>query len=85
MVPEGNNGDHHVTTTHHQVKHEKEEIALVLHTDTIIDPRTVVIHKVNAAVADGAVMGSGRFNCLALLAFLRPKLLKLTSGLVAVA
>lgn len=45
---------------------EEHESIVVLHTNTIVDPRTVVIKSLDALVADGAVAGAGGLDDFAL-------------------
>lgn len=44
------------------VECEEHEVLLVIGADTIVDPRTVVVHLDNAPVALGAVMGARRLE-----------------------
>ena len=84
-MPEGNNGDHHVHAAEHQVEDEEEEVALILHAYAVVDPRTVMIHKVHALLADRAMMRSRWLNDLARITLFRPKLLQIRRCLAAVA
>lgn len=52
------------------VDQEKQEVFLVEETDTVVDPRAVMVHSGNAVLADGAVMAAGRLHRVALLALL---------------
>ena len=84
VVPERSDRHHHVHAAHHQVEHEEQEVALVLHAHAIIDPGTVMVHHVDALLADRTVVRSCRLNHLTLVTFLRPELLQLICSLTAV-
>ena len=58
---------------------------MVLQTNAVVDPRTVMVHHVNTRLTYAAVMGTRRFNRLALITFLGPELLKLSRSLCSIA
>ncbi len=77
MVPKRANRDHHIHAPYHEIEDEKEKVSLVLHADTIIDPRAMVIHQVYAPLTDTTVMRACRFDHATRLTLFRPKLFKL--------
>lgn len=52
------------------INQEENEVLLVVETDTVVNPRAVMVHASNASAASAAVMGSRRFNRIAFLALL---------------
>ena len=47
-------------TADHRVEQEHQEVLVVIDTDAIADPRTVMVHSEDASAADRAVVGSRR-------------------------
>jgi molybdopterin biosynthesis enzyme len=84
MMPDGDNGDHHVETPKHQVEHKEQEVTQVVQTYTVVDPRAVMVHEEDTALADGAVVGPHRLDFFASEALTGPELLQLRHGLVSV-
>lgn len=85
MVPHTYNRHQHKGSTQHQVEHEEKEVALVLQSDAIVDPWAVMVHEVDAAIADRTVMSSGWLDDPATrVALFRPKLLQLVRSLATI-
>lgn len=73
MVPDADYRCGHKPHTDEQVKDEEQEVSVVFEADTIVDPRTVVIHYEDASVADRAVMCPCGLYFIALVTPLRPE------------
>ena len=69
--------DAHVATAHRQEEIEQQEVAEVLKTDTVVDPRAVMVHQEGALVADLAVVGPCRLDLAAFVTALRPEVFQL--------
>lgn len=52
------------------IDQEEDEMLLVIVTNTVVNPRTMMIHSCNASLADGAVMRVRWLDTVTLLAFL---------------
>ena len=74
----------HIQRADKQIEAEKQKVPLILHTDTIVHPRTVMIHHENASVACAAVMGPRRFDFITDITSLRPKIFKLSHSLLPI-
>lgn len=85
VVPNRNNGEAVPRRANHQVEDEKEEVAVVLHADAVVDPGTVVIHHEDTPIANSAMMRSGRLYFIALLTLAFPVWPQLVHRLGAVA
>ena len=48
------------SATNGSVKQEHQEVLVIVKTNTVADPRTVMVHTHDAAAAHRAVMGTGR-------------------------
>lgn len=57
-----NDEGHGIHAGNECVEYEKEEEFMIANSDTIVHPRTVMVHFENAAFADAAVMRSIRFE-----------------------
>jgi hypothetical protein len=55
-----------IAGTHPRVDQKQNKMLEIAGTDTIVHPRTVMIHSGNTAIANSAMMGTWRFECLAL-------------------
>ena len=51
-----------MSTTHKNVIKEKNKVLLSIETDTVVYPRTVMIHMGNAMFANRTMMGVGWLN-----------------------
>ena len=76
-MPQGHARDQHVPRPCHQVKHEQQEVALVFDSNTVVDPRAVMVHEIDAALTNGAVMRPSRLNHSTLVTIFWPKLLEI--------
>ena len=55
-------GQRHVHTVEEPVEQEENEELVVVESDTVVDPWTVVVHLEDAGPADGAVVSTVRFD-----------------------
>jgi hypothetical protein len=60
-------------TANKQVKNKQEEVPIVVHAETVVHPRTVVVHHEHAPVAHLAVVGASRLHIVAPFAVSLPK------------
>ena len=72
MIPYRDNSDKHVQYTQGKVENKKQEISLIRQTNTVVNPRTMMVHGKYTYVANCTVMSPGWFRCFACFAFLRP-------------
>ena len=84
MVPYAYNRHHHVACSRHQVEHEQQEVPLVLHTDAVVDPGTVMIHEVDTFIANGAVVSACWLDNITFVALFGPKFFQLGRCFAAV-
>ena len=84
MVLDRGHRNTHVSCAHHQVKNEEQKVALVLQANTIVYPRTVMVHQKNTCSAHRAVVRPCWLYLIAKVALFCPKLFKLFDRLAAI-
>lgn len=84
MVPNANNCDCGVATPEEQVEDKKQEVAVVLHSEAVVHPRTMVIHHENTSITGLAMMRSSWLDFIAGLAKSFPRFSRLVDRLVSV-
>ena len=52
MMPKCDNSDHHVHAAEHEIENEEKEVALVFHAHAVVNPGAVMVHQVDALLAD---------------------------------
>ena len=83
-MPDRLDSQTHEASTQESIENEQQEISLILHSNAVIDPRTVMIHQENAAIASPTMMRPCWLDGLTLLTLSRPKVLKLTYGFLSI-
>ena len=74
----------HIQRADKQIEAEKQKVPLILHTDTIVHPRTVMIHHEDASITSAAMVSPCRFNLITQVTALLPEMLKFSHRLVTV-
>lgn len=74
MIPDVNLRHEIIDEPDQKPENKQEKVTLVIQSDAIIDPRTVMIHQKDARVTRRTVMRSHRLDVIALRALFIPKL-----------
>ena len=82
---DGRQRDDHVARTYSQVKHEEQKVAIVLKSNTIVDPRAVMVHQKATRATHFAVVRPSWLYLTAGLTLLSPEFFELLDGFTAVA
>ena len=76
--------DKHVAKSDCQIRQEQQKIAVVLETNTVINPWTMMVHKKDTRITDFTVMSTSRFYLLANVALFRPELLQVLNSFASI-
>ena len=84
MIPDRDNSKRVPDCTKGDIADKKKEVAIVVLTEAIVYPRTMMIHRKHALIAHLAVRGAGWLNLIANLASSLPYLFQILARLVPI-
>ena len=84
VIPHAHDREEEVNQAKEQVEQEEDEEAIVLHPDTVVNPRAMMIHVENTFIANGTVVRPCWLHFIAGEALTAPYLPQLFNSLCAV-